>query len=371
MYKNKLPEDKIPMASINSYGQMPGRSCLPLEDNRPQSVLQKKQSDSLKVNPSHGSTIQRYLYAGKGSTKPVPQDSFFIDEDDAKAIVPLNVVERIWEELGGEEKKYRDFFKIEILTQRAFPLRINSWDELTAARIKQFYAQEMEAGLIKEMSHNFKPGDKLYGIHDVKAGMGVTARPNVGRAPHTSELYNLLTHAGKEKHVIIDTINNVLGISAAKSPDTKSISDAEALEYLEFISHHPRYGPKFKDANEDIKKSCKAALEYTTTVKKSTVHFELSGMDLAQIVAKTDKSVTGAELRSIYRRVVRQKGKGDSPGIHPDNVRFYKFGKEVPAPWISDPELWQAYKPKAEKAGEQQQAEKKSGSEDKERKDDK
>ncbi|MES2532456.1 MAG: hypothetical protein V4636_15565 [Pseudomonadota bacterium] len=80
------------------------------------------------------------------------------------------------------------------------------------------------------------------------------------------------------------------------------------------------------------------------------IHFALDGLDIQTVVDKRTltpagdeahgKSPTSRELRSAYRLHLLFGEAFDS------RIKYYQDGKEVPAPWISRPEQWQAYKPK-------------------------
>lgn len=253
------------------------------------------------------------------------------DEEDADP-----VVQSLFKAWNGLSKDNKGKLK-SILRERTFTLRLRDWSELKDQRLEQYEKEEALARPDSELAKSFKPGDKMYGIHEMKE------RPNVGRKPQMNMIENLLSQYPGKAHILVDTINNTLGISSKTAVESSNITDQEALSYLKFIESHPRYGPKFQDEKTDIKKSCKAALEYNTTVTGNTVHFELSGIDMAQVVSKTDKSVTGSELRSLFRQAMRKAPKNGSPGVSLQNVKFYMFGKEVKPPWVTEPELWAQY----------------------------
>lgn len=95
-----------------------------------------------------------------------------------------------------------------------------------------------------------------------------------------------------------------------------------------------------------VKKSCKAAVSYTTRVRECTVHFELEGIDMGAVVGKRDAGgwgITGAELRYIYRQVNRAAEESE---VDLERVRFYLRGVPVAPPWETEPALWARYVPK-------------------------
>jgi hypothetical protein len=171
------------------------------------------------------------------------------------------------------------------------------------------------------------------------------------------------------EHPTIDLINNKLGMGLALQ-GLHTITDAEAAAYAEWLYVHPRYNPvkAVRDAHEDalggrtthgksaetIKKSCKAAIEYTTQHEKSTVHFELDGIDFGAVVGKRDAGgwgITAAELRYIYRQVLQLQSSRGGAAVDLARIKFYLRGVEVEAPWITEPELWAKYVPRVHRDG--------------------
>lgn len=73
--------------------------------------------------------------------------------------------------------------------------------------------------------------------------------------------------------------------------------------------------------------------------KDDVIHFLLDDLDLEQVTLKTRPSATSSELRYLFRNQEKLSGK----------VEFYKEGKRVDAPWITDTAAWKRYVPKSEK----------------------
>lgn len=90
------------------------------------------------------------------------------------------------------------------------------------------------------------------------------------------------------------------------------------------------------------KRGSKLGIEIIAQSKTAQLHFVLDNIDMAAVVNKTGglregKSITASELRYAWRNRERLG----------DRIHFYKNDSEVPAPWVSDPVLWQHYSPHA------------------------
>lgn len=100
-----------------------------------------------------------------------------------------------------------------------------------------------------------------------------------------------------------------------------------------------------------IRRACKFGLEYAIMKRKVTVHFVLDHFDMAKrklkpidMQAVVDKDIrkgdlsppiTTSELRCCYRN--------KDVWMPTGRLKFYSKLSEVPAPWVSDPALWQEY----------------------------
>lgn len=98
-----------------------------------------------------------------------------------------------------------------------------------------------------------------------------------------------------------------------------------------------------------ISQLCKLAPVFITTKMKGKIHFLLTGIDIPRALNKRGISITGSELRSIYRNRFNDS--------IIDRIIFWKqsenpYNKDkiyikVAAPWITNPKLWNKYKPKS------------------------
>lgn len=95
-----------------------------------------------------------------------------------------------------------------------------------------------------------------------------------------------------------------------------------------------------------IRKACKFGIDHlVSTMGAAQVHFAIDDINMADVVQKAkfggqDRKapavpITTSELRSIYR-------KWHHPA-YPLHIIFYDKGQEVPAPWVSDVNLWNGY----------------------------
>jgi hypothetical protein len=235
-----------------------------------------------------------------------------------------------------------------------------------------------------DLTNEFQSGDKLYGLRE--------ARPQ-----------SAVKNAAAGKATVIDQLNNeflgtngvgrtskIMGANAKNDPQNpenrKWMEEArygkrktagtptpeqqqEAAEYKTWLEDHSKYSPTNQRVREEplsspfrqwdrTKKSSKAGLEYTTKKKQKKVHFVLDGLNQEAVVKKLDhrnmareqkinpetgdsqQSITASELRFLYR-------KRNDPDVI-GNVQFWESGNRVAAPWLTNPALWNQYKPKSE-----------------------
>lgn len=338
--QHKEPQKADPIQSKRE------RSKLSFVDNRLQTVslmklinsIQKKENKKTELS---NKVIQRFLYIGKGVTEKVSPDFYVIDEDEDDYDGPWKKNALISFLDNIKKAGLFNYFTNNILKQRSYQLRLDAWEQLTVDRIREHKRNE-ESEPIKIEDFN-SPLDKLYGIHDVRSvvnseGYQEETRTNVGRAPQIEKLNSTsLT----DNFITIDVLNNALGITTGdrRIYDSGSLQ-GEVKKYHDFLSQHPLYTPAFKNVANDVKKSCKAGIVFTN-INNGIIHFELSGIDMAKVVTKEDSSITGSELRSIYR-IINYGGKSDCT-FNPDKVKFYLKGNLVQSPWDSDPDLWAKY----------------------------
>lgn len=85
-------------------------------------------------------------------------------------------------------------------------------------------------------------------------------------------------------------------------------------------------------------RTSKSALA-TLTGPHSTavVHFALDGVDMLAVIGKSRKSVTGSELRWLYRNRAQLAGR----------VVFYQGQRRVDAPWDTHAATWKSYRPRS------------------------
>ncbi len=172
---------------------------------------------------------------------------------------------------------------------------------------------------------SFKPGDKLYGVTEAR-----------------ESVQNMLEKK-KLPHPTIDTINNALGVAGGKVTTTGK--DTPADEYAAWLDKTGERdlraaAPDSTEMWTNIKRSCKAAIVYTTGTS-ARIHFELAGLNLKNVLEERTadedaRRITGVELRSIYRSFFRQANslpEVASRKVNLANVIFYLNGKPVDPPW--------------------------------------
>ncbi|MGJ7262046.1 RHS repeat-associated core domain-containing protein [Morganella morganii] len=87
------------------------------------------------------------------------------------------------------------------------------------------------------------------------------------------------------------------------------------------------------------KRGSKLGIEIAASGGGNKIHFALDNLNIKEIINKSGmggQSITASELRYAYRNRERLGG----------NIHFYKDDNEVDAPWVSNPEQWNTYKPK-------------------------
>lgn len=90
--------------------------------------------------------------------------------------------------------------------------------------------------------------------------------------------------------------------------------------------------------NHFKKNGCKIGIELAKKMPHVYIYFILDDLSILKVIKK-ENSFTGSELRYIYRNRHELN----------DKIIYIKNGIEVKAPWIENPEIWQAYIPKNER----------------------
>ncbi|MEY1423325.1 RHS repeat-associated core domain-containing protein [Morganella morganii] len=88
------------------------------------------------------------------------------------------------------------------------------------------------------------------------------------------------------------------------------------------------------------KRGSKLGIEIAASGGGNKIHFALDSLNTEEIISKSGmggQSITASELRYAYRNRERLGA----------NIHFYKDDNEVDAPWVSNPEQWNTYKPKS------------------------
>lgn len=202
--------------------------------------------------------------------------------------------------------------------------------------------------LYQDIVDDWVDGDKIYGLNAARA-----------------DTVDALDHLGHNETIIDDLNNQFIGTGLIGDPkypktydeDTR-LNSPQAKAFRKALHSHPKYDPRMvPDENVSltrVKRACKGGLKHVTK-SGNTIHFILDiikmdwvihktgPMDIHQFTAEGDKSrdITGAELRYLYRH------RNDKKVIR--NVRFWKGGHEVEAPWITDPLDWAQYDPVSER----------------------
>ena len=196
-----------------------------------------------------------------------------------------------------------------------------------------------------EVTTGFKADDKLYGVKEARAA-----------------IQTVLEKQGT-KHPTIDTVNNALGVLGGNVQPTGKDTAADAYAAWLTGDAERELGPvdMSGDMWTNIKRSCKAAIVYTTSKKGADIHFELAGLNVKSVLEerkadKEDRRITGIELRSIYRSFFRQANalpEVASRKVDLTHVTFYLNGKKVDPPWTwpEGKEAWEEYGGELKTAG--------------------
>ena len=109
-------------------------------------------------------------------------------------------------------------------------------------------------------------------------------------------------------------------------------------DVIAFDKNDP-FGTSLEDKiqHDSWRNKCKGILVWAATNSRK-VHFILDGIDFKKVVGKAVRSITGSELRMLYRNK-------DNPDLM-DCIRFYLNGLPANAPWEGNLALWANYKPK-------------------------
>lgn len=189
-------------------------------------------------------------------------------------------------------------------------------------------------------------GDKIYGLSGPR-----------------QETVNALENLEHRNTTLDDLNNQFLGtghFTGKDNPDTydKNIKlrDREAKRFQKALHKRRKYDPRRvsgRDKSETrVRQACKGGLEHVTRMG-NTIHFILDGLNIQWVIQKTGpwdqmgvtqlgekaRDITGAEMRFLYRH-------RNDPTVM-NNVRFWRGGQEVHAPWLEDPGAWDAYTPKS------------------------
>lgn len=198
---------------------------------------------------------------------------------------------------------------------------------------------------------SYQPGDLFYGLGWKRAELMQTIAK--GQIPHG------------EKMGWIDLF--LEPVDQYKTPEARLLND----EFAEMLLNHPKYKCALDEnkvgieGNAEWRAKSKGGLLWATTVAKKHVHFCLEGLVMEEVVNKNypgragtavgrdrpaapgqlkERSITGAELRWIYRwrnnpdvKAYIQFWKYDS---------FHKKYKQVLPPWEWHNSVWANYIPK-------------------------
>ncbi len=261
---------------------------------------------------SNNALVQRKIYIGRGAKEPIAEDS-----ETANA-------------LRADSKKapYPSFFPHMILEPA-----ISQWENPVRAQRQEDVLPLLASGTPTgdALKRSFNEGDKLYGMEKARKGhTQPRGRGGLG-TPHPT----------------VDSMNNALGVGRGGINIHERL-DEETINYgVGLQSRSPDLTSK--DSNVNFKEACKKAVEYITKDTDGFIHFELDKLDVAAVVTKKFDSITGSELRKIFREVVRAEwagkhGQTRESRLDLDKIRFYMRGAVVPAPWEQEPELWREYK---------------------------
>lgn len=167
----------------------------------------------------------------------------------------------------------------------------------------------------------FKTGDKIYGLKGTDGKPGYDNQISKDD-PRYDEL---------DRPTNMEFVNNLQngaflgqGMIDAQGGRDKTMKD--------IMISSPKFGDYMDMPGPQIASQAALDANLQTMQDGNVIRFMLDGLDLKDVV-KTgkhkDKS-TSHELRYIYRNKAEFKGK----------VEFYCGDKRVPAPWVTEPQLW-------------------------------
>lgn len=295
-------------------------------DNRPEFAAQRQLINQLQHAPlvparssakrtsgiDKNALVQRKIYIGRGAKDPIAEDS-----DTAN-------------KLRADAKKdpYPSYFPHMILEPA-----LTEWENPVRAARQQDVLPMLVAGTPSgdELQDSFREGDKLYGMEKARKGhTQPRGRKGIG-TPHPT----------------VDSMNNALGVGQGGIRIGEKLDEETANYGVGLKARSPDLSSK--DSNVNFKEACKKAVEYITKDTDGFIHFELDKLDVAAVVTKKFDSITGAELRKIFREVVRAEWatkhrQERESRLDLSKIRFYMKGAVVDAPWVQEPELWREYK---------------------------
>lgn len=173
---------------------------------------------------------------------------------------------------------------------------------------------------------NFKKGDKFFGL----VGDGQGRKGYTGQIKKNHALYD-----SSDKPQNYDFVNELAAYGGLSSLQKGQGRDKQMADVL-------AKSPKWKQVFDDPKNNSgigshiasQAALDANleTMEEDGQIRFLLDGMDTKEVLegGKWSDAATSHELRYVYRNWDKFKGK----------VSFFKDEQRVPAPWLTDPELW-------------------------------
>lgn len=181
----------------------------------------------------------------------------------------------------------------------------------------------------------FQPGDLLYGL---------TARHYAAEAGYMP--YSRILTEQRDQSIypyLVAAVHRMI----TYGPAQRANPPAHVAKIRDFLVNDSKLKfkyPKSVLSNYEWRRVSKRLIDYIMFTPNN-VFFALDGLDVPGVVAKKlnpdgDKSITGSELRKIYRIALK------NPGLINRHIIFVNHGQRVPPPWVSDPALWAAYTPK-------------------------
>jgi hypothetical protein len=207
---------------------------------------------------------------------------------------------------------------------------------------------------------SYEPGDLIYGVESARKRYMMLSNPFAAAPGNMPTI---------DEHAILK-----VEIEAKKSKGVKPTAGEKNFVYA--LKEHSKYNQALHgpDTNAAVRLKTKGGLYWATLVEGKHVHFILDEIDIMAVVEKNNttknkdkpatatepknRSVTGSELRWVYRNREHPKVRGF--------IQFWFDFKPVPPPWIqyarfdfqtqtvvrSTPNeaagLWSAYRPKKE-----------------------